>query len=139
MFVAKARAVTVAAAFAALSVSIAAPAGAKTRTVQVQTEVRFLEVNTQTFLDFSGQIGSKKICRDDRQVSLFYKANQAAAAQQVGSAETDRSGAFLVSLSSPAVVGLYSVEIAPDVEVVRHGDVRIRFRCRLVASAFVSF
>lgn len=118
---------------------IPAPASADVKVRQVKTEVRFLEVNLQTYRDFSGRIASKKICRDDRDVELFYKPTASSPAQRLGDADTDKSGAFLIALPSPAQAGLYSVQLELDIEIVNKGDDKIKFRCRPVTTAFVSF
>ena len=118
---------------------VAAPAGAHTKVVQVKTEVRFLEVNRMTYRDFSGAISTKKTCRDERDVNLFYEATPTASPQLVGTATTDKSGAFLVNLSSPALMGYYGAEIELDIDVVRHGDDKTKFRCKPRPAIFYSF
>jgi hypothetical protein len=117
----------------------AAPASADVKVVQVKTQVRFLEVNRMTYMDFSGAISTKKTCRDERDVNLFYEATPTATPQLVGTATTDKAGAFLVQLSSPAVAGYYGAEIELDIDVVRHGHDKTKFRCKPRPATFYSF
>src|SRR5687767_3046580 len=100
---------------AALSVGLAATAAADTRTVQVKTEVKILEVNKTTFMEFTGRIGTQRPCRDDRLATLWYKPNEQSPPQKLGTDKTNRKGFFDIDLDSPAVMGQYAVSVKKDI------------------------
>jgi hypothetical protein len=119
-----------------LSVALATGAGAlDTPIKQVQTEIRFLEVNRETFREFTGKIAARTPCRDDRRVTLWYKPSETSTPQRLGTDQTNRKGAFDIDLESTAVAGLYAVSVAKGVE----RDDGVKYLCRPVRPVFVSF
>ncbi len=90
---------------AALSIGLAATAGAETRVRQINTEVKVLEVNRTTFMEFTGKIGTRMPCADDRLVTLWYRPDEGSPAQKLGTDKTNRKGAFDIDLTSPAIMG----------------------------------
>jgi hypothetical protein len=102
---------------------------------QIATEVRFLEVNRDTFREFTGKIGARTPCWDDRRATLWYKPSETSTPQKLGTDKTNRKGAFDIDLASQAVAGLYAVSIAKAFES-EDGD---KFLCRPVRPVFVSF
>jgi hypothetical protein len=125
----------VAAAAAMVSVVLVAGAGADTSPKQITTEVRFLEVNRETFREFTGLIAARQPCRDDRDVVLWYKPSAESSPQRLGTDETNRKGKFDIDLSSQAIAGLYAVSVRTQVETVDDG----KFVCRLARPVFVQF
>lgn len=125
---------------AALSVGLAATAGAETRVKQVKTEVKILEVNRTTFMEFTGKIGSSKACLDDRSVTLWYKPNEASPPQKLGTDKTNRKGAFDIDLSSPAIMGHYAATVKKDVDFAEVGDdLLVKSICKGAAPIFRQF
>jgi hypothetical protein len=119
---------------AALAVA-GTPAGAKTKTVQIQTEVRFLQVDRNTFREFTAKIAARKPCRDDRQGSLWYKPTEDAAPQRIDTDRSNRKGAFLFELDDVAIAGLYAIRVSRATE--REDDAK--FICGPVKGIFYSF
>jgi hypothetical protein len=118
-----------------LSVALVAGAGADTPPKQITTEVRFLEVNRETFREFTGQIAARLPCRDDRDVTLWYKPSAESSPQRLGTDETNRKGRFDIDLSSQAIAGLYAVSVRKEVE--KEDD--DKFVCKLARPVFVQF
>jgi hypothetical protein len=106
----------------ALCIGLAGTAAAETEVKQVKTEVKLLEVNRTTFMEFTGKIASSKACRDDRLVTLWYKPSEGAQPQRLGSDRTNRKGAFDIDLASPAVMGHYAATVKKDVDFLEVGD-----------------
>jgi hypothetical protein len=123
---------------AAVVLSVALPTGAGALdipTKQVKTEVRFLEVNRETFREFTGKIAARTPCRDDRRVTLWYKPSETSTPQKLGTDKTNRKGAFDIDLENRAVAGLYGVSVAKGVE----RDDGVKYLCLAVRPVFVSF
>lgn len=128
------RMMVAAAAAAAGALCLSATAAADPKVRQVKTEVRFLEVSGD-FLSFSGRLGARFPCLDDRDVTLWYKPAAGAAPQKLGTDETNKKGRFLIELDSTAIAGLYAASVSKDVER-EDGD---KFLCRATVSAYAHF
>ena len=126
-----------AAVVAVLSVGLPATAGADQDTKQVKTEVRLLEVNRTTFMEFTGKIGSQKPCVGDRLVTLWYMPSEGSPAQKLGTDRTNKKGRFDIDLSSPAVMGFYAAAVKKATE--DGNDEFDEFLCKGVRGAFVRF
>lgn len=113
----------------------AAPAGADLKQVKIKTEVRFLEVNTETYEEFGAKIAARKPCREDRRGSLWYKPAEDAHPERIATDRSNRKGVFDFDLSEPAVAGLYAIQVRKDVEH-KHGT---RIVCEPVLPLFSSF
>jgi hypothetical protein len=136
------RTLIIAGAVMAVSAIAAEPAGAlDVPPKQVNTEVRFLEVNRDTFRDFHGRLDAPRFkeCLADRDVTLFYKAMPTSTPVDLGTDETNAKGVFLIELDLTAAAGEYGVEVSRDRDKAeRHGDV-IKLICKPVLPVFTHF
>jgi hypothetical protein len=124
----------------ALSTGLAATAAADVEVKQVKTEVKLLEVNRTTFMEFTGKLGSQKQCLDDRLVTLWYMPTEGSPAQKLGTDRTNKKGRFDIDLASPAVMGLYAATAKKDVDFAEVGDdLLIKSICKGNRPVFKSF
>ena len=131
---------TAASLVAALSIGLAATAGADTQVKQVQTEVKFLEVDRTTFMQFRGKLDVGAPCKDDRLVTLWYKPNESSPPQKMGTDKTNRKGAFTIELSTLATMGLYAASVKKDIDLDELGDGDfLKFICRTARPIYRHF
>ena len=124
---------------AALTIGLAAVASADTNVRQVKTQVKLLEVNRTTFMEFTGKIASQNLCLGDRAVTLWYRPDEASPPQKLGTDRTNKKGAFDIDLSSPAVMGHYAATVLKDVEFLEIEGEHTKLTCKGVRPIFRSF
>jgi hypothetical protein len=120
---------------AVLAAVIATPAGADVKTVQVKAQVKFLEVNRDTFMEFTAKIAARPPCRGDRRANLWYKPDEDAEPEKVGSDRSNRKGRFTFELDEMAIAGLYAIQLPKDVE----REDGTKFVCKAVKPVFYRY
>lgn len=109
------RALLIAASVIVAVLASAGPAASlDTPTKQIQIKGRIVEFDYDKLRSFTGDIQTKKVCRDDRAVTLLYSATMTGPPQKIGFDKSNKAGVFDIELTFQPQAGYYSVSAKKD-------------------------